>query len=107
MDTAVHTDKKEARTEELSLRRIVAYALENGASDIHLKVARPPAIRIEGVLSFTEIQELTETDMLRFLDEIMSPEQKQYFLETGDADFAVSLPDLGRFRVNSYRQRGS
>ena len=107
MDTAVHTDKKEARIEELSLRRIVAYALENGASDIHLKVARPPAIRIEGVLSFTEIQELTETDMLRFLDEIMSPEQKRSFLETGDADFAVSLPDLGRFRVNAYRQRGT
>ena len=107
MDTTVHTDKKEAPTEQLSLCRIVAYALENGASDIHLKVARPPAIRIEGVLSFTEIQELTETDMLRFLDEIMGPEQKQHFLETGDADFAVSLPDLGRFRVNCYRQRGT
>ena len=107
MDTPIHTDKKELHLEELSLRRIVAYALDNGASDIHLKVSRPPAIRIEGVLRFTEIHELTESDMMRFLDEIMSPQQKQCFLDTGDADFAVSIPDLGRFRVNCYRQRGT
>ncbi len=107
MDALLQTCKKGPSHDELSLSRIVAYALENGASDIHLKVSRPPAIRIEGVLNFTKIPELTESDMLRFLDEIMSPEQKQRFLETGDADFAVSLPDLGRFRVNCYRQRGT
>lgn len=107
MDTPIHTDTKELHLEELSLRRIVAYALDYGASDIHLKVSRPPAIRIEGVLRFTEIHELTESDLMRFLDEIMSPPQKQGFLETGDADLAVSLPDLGRFRVNCYRQRGT
>ena len=102
----IHTDKKELHLGELSLRRIVAYALDNGASDILLKVSRPPAIRIEGVLRFTEIHELTESDIMRFLDEIMTPQQKQCFLETGDADFALSIPDLGRFRVNCYRQRG-
>jgi len=85
----------------------VAYALDHGASDIHVKVSRPPAIRIEGVLKFTAIPASTESDLMRFLDEIMSPQQKQSFLETGDADFAVSFPDLGRFRVNCYRQRGT
>ena len=89
------------------MRRILAYAIENGASDIHLKVSSPPAIRIEGVLRFTEIRRPAESDMMRFLDEIMLPQQKQCFLETGDADLAVSIPDLGRFRVNCYRQRGT
>lgn len=107
MKTPTHTDTKDRPHGDLSLRRIVAYALDNGASDIHVKVSRPPAIRIEGVLKFTEIPASTENDMMRFLDEIMSPEQKQSFLETGDADFAVSFPDLGRFRVNCYRQRGT
>lgn len=100
-------NNKERAQEELSLRRILVYALDNGASDIHLKVLRPPAIRIEGVLRFTDIRELTENDMLRFLDEIMSSEQKQRFLETDDADVAASIPDLGRFRINCYRQRGT
>jgi twitching motility protein PilT len=107
LKTPTHTDTKDRPHGDLSLRRIVAYALDNGASDIHVKVSRPPAIRIEGVLKFTEIPASTENDMMRFLDEIMSPEQKQSFLETGDADFAVSFPDLGRFRVNCYRQRGT
>ena len=107
MKTPTHTDTRDRPHGDLSLRRIVAYALDNGASDIHVKVSRPPAIRIEGVLKFTEIPASTENDMMRFLDEIMSPDQKQSFLETGDADFAVSFPDLGRFRVNCYRQRGT
>jgi twitching motility protein PilT len=107
LKTPTHTDTKDRSHGDLSLRRIVAYALDNGASDIHVKVSRPPAIRIEGVLKFTEIPASTESDMMRFLDEVMSPDQKQSFLETGDADFAVSFPDLGRFRVNCYRQRGT
>jgi len=107
LDTLVQVDRKPLHHEEITLRRIVAYALENGASDIHLNVGRPPSIRIEGVLRFTEIRPLTEDDMLQFLDEIMSPQQKQNFIETGDTDLAVSLPDLGRFRVNCYRQRGT
>ena len=107
MDTRTHIDTKDLPHGDLSLRRIVAYALDHGASDIHVKVSRPPAIRIEGVLKFTAIPASTESDLMRFLDEIMSPQQKQSFLETGDADFAVSFPDLGRFRVNCYRQRGT
>ena len=107
MDTPIHANNQKSRSEELSLRRIVDYALENGASDIHLKVTQPPAIRIEGVLRSTKMHELSESDMLRFLDEMMHPQHKQRFLDTGDADFAVTLPDLGRFRANCYRQRGS
>ena len=105
MDTPIHTDKRELHLEELSLGRIVAYALDNGASDIHLKLSRPPAIRMEGVLRFPEIRKLTEDDMVRFLDEILNPQQ--CFLETGHSDLAVSVPGLGPFRVNCYRHRGT
>ena len=107
MDTLTLTEVEEPRIEELSLRRILAYALENGASDVHLKSGRPPAVRVDGALRFTHLAELTDDDMLRILDELMSPSQKQSFLETGDADLAISFPDLGRFRANCYRQRGA
>ncbi len=107
MENPPQTDHEIPHTEELSLHRIVAYARENKASDIHLNVSRPPAIRVQGVLRFTEIHSLTESDMMRFLGEIMTPQQKQLFLESGDADLAVSFPHLGRFRVNCYRQRGT
>jgi twitching motility protein PilT len=107
MDTLLHMNATAPRVEEVSLRRILDFALDNGASDIHLIVLRPPSVRVEGVLRFTEIHPLTESDMMRFLDEIMTPKQKQDFLATGDADLAVSFSDLGRFRVNVYRQRGT
>ena len=107
MCISMNADKGEDLFKELSLHRILSYALDNGASDIHLKVSRPPAIRIEGLLRFTKIRPLTETDMIEFLSEVMSPQQKQGFLETGDADFAASVLELGRFRINCYRQRGT
>ncbi len=107
METLLHVNTKSPHIEEVSLRRILHFALDNGASDIHLIVSRPPSVRVEGVLRFTEIHPLSESDMMRFLDEIMTPKQKQGFLESGDADLAASVPDLGRFRVNVYRQRGT
>lgn len=107
MEARNQTQPEEARAGDLSLQRIVAYARENDASDIHLNVSRPPAIRVQGVVRFTEIHQITEADMARFIDEIMTPQQKQTFLETGDADLAVSFPQLGRFRANCYRQRGT
>jgi len=86
---------------------IVARALETGASDVHLKTGRPPATRVDGVLRFTEGPPLTKADMLTFLDEILGPQAKERFLQTGDADHALSVPGLGRFRANCYRQRGT
>ena len=106
MDTPPLAVRPAPQAEAFSLHHIATYALANGASDIHLKAASPPGIRIEGALRFTDTRPLTEDDMMGFLDELMQPAQKRDFLETGDADFAVNIPDAGRFRVNCYRQRG-
>ena len=42
-----------------------------------------------------------------FLDDFMDAEEKALFLKNGDADLAMSVPGLGRFRVNVLQQRGS
>ncbi len=91
---------------ELSLRRIAEYALKQRASDIHLKVGRPPAIRIDSALRFVPMSAITDEDFLGFLEEFMTPEQQEAYLESGDADLAVDFPGLARFRANCYRQRG-
>lgn len=92
---------------DIALHKIVGYALKHRASDIHLKVDRPPAIRIDGVLRFVQADALTEEQFLSYLREIMDEERLQAYLNTGDADFAVSFPGQGRFRANVYRQRGA
>ena len=89
-----------------SLRKIVDYALRQRASDIHLKVGSPPAIRVDSALRFVPAEDITEEDFNSFLDELMTPEQQLAYRETGDADFGVEFEGLGRFRANCYRQRG-
>jgi len=91
----------------ITLEKILTYAVKYGASDIHLKVPRPPAVRIDGSIRFIGEVPLKQEDLLRYLDEILTPTQKKDFLESGDADGALSVPGLGRFRVNCFKQRGS
>lgn len=101
------TDTPHPLLQDLSLRNIVAYALKQKASDIHLKVGRPPAVRIDSLLRFVPTENITEEDFQRFLQEFMTPEQQREYLDTGDLDLAVDFTGLGRFRANCYRQRGA
>lgn len=91
----------------LALKKILAYAIQNGASDVHLTVGSSPAVRIDGDIRFLDTDPLTPSDTLAYLDEIMDDRQKEHFLSSGDADLALSVSGLGRFRVNVLRQRGS
>jgi twitching motility protein PilT len=91
---------------ELVLRR----AVELGASDIHLKVERPPIIRRDGNLGELEGEaQLSERDLELALEQVCAetPKRLQTFLETGELDSAYSPEGLPRFRVNGFRQRGS
>jgi twitching motility protein PilT len=91
---------------ELMLKR----AVELGASDIHLKVDRPPIVRRDGLLGELEGEpELSERDLELALEQICTetPKRLQTFLETGELDSAYSPKGLPRFRVNGFRQRGS
>jgi twitching motility protein PilT len=81
-----------------------------GASDVHLKIGRPPIIRIDGVLSALEDAEaLTDTELELALDRICAeaPRRLQTFLDTGELDSAYTPAGLPRFRINGFRQRGS
>ena len=94
-------------TEQLSLEKILSYAVKRGASDIHLKVPRPPVMRLNGAIRFAGEVPITQEHMLGFLDEMMDEKAKEKFLESGDADLALSMPGIGRFRVNCLMQRGT
>src|ERR1700756_2835507 len=91
---------------DLVLRR----AVELGASDIHLKIERPPILRRDGNLGELEGEEkLTERDLELALEQVCAetPKRLQTFLETGELDSAYAPIGLPRFRVNGFRQRGS
>ncbi len=94
----------------IDLGRILRYAMDMEASDIHLKVPAPPALRIHGRLErIPKAPPLRPDDTERFLKEMLGhyPDKLREFEETGGADFSHAREGLGRFRVNAFRQRGS
>jgi twitching motility protein PilT len=85
-------------------------AVELGASDIHLKLYRPPMLRRDGaVLPMDEHPALTEADLDAILNRVgaAAPQRLTQFHESGDLDVAYQSGDLPRFRVNGFRQRGA
>ncbi|HSJ28127.1 MAG TPA: PilT/PilU family type 4a pilus ATPase [Acidimicrobiia bacterium] len=92
----------------LSFDELLRRAVESRASDVHLKVGSPPVVRIDGeLLRLADLPSLRPDDVETFAREIFTVKAAEVFDATGEADFAYGRPDLGRFRVGAFRQRGS
>jgi twitching motility protein PilT len=94
----------------MDLDTLLARAVDLGASDIHLKLGRPPMLRRDGSLGAMEDSpDMSEDDLDGFLQRVtkIKPERYAQFQETGDLDIAYQSGDLPRFRVNGFRQRGN
>lgn len=89
-----------------SLEELLERLLSIGGSDLHLKVGSPPTYRIHGELHMADLPSLSP-DQTREILTSMLPSHLEPPSAGLDIDFAWGRDDLGRFRVNSYTQRGS
>ncbi len=93
------------------LRELEAWlrmVVQRDASDLHLKVGVPPKIRDTGVLAPIEGRaELRPPETAAIAEAIVPADRVERFRQAGEVDFAYSVPGIGRFRVNVFRQRGS
>jgi twitching motility protein PilT len=94
-------------TTTLKMDKLLYFAFENNASDLHITIGTAPVVRINGRLKKIGTQILTEEDTLKLAQEITTNEQFEHFIQSGELDFSYSLPDVCRFRVNLFRQRGA
>jgi twitching motility protein PilT len=86
---------------------VLRFVAEAKASDLHLKVGIPPRIRVDGQLTDTPFARFTP-EVLESLSQVLLPADRvAEFAETNEADFALSVKGIGRFRCNMFRQRGS
>jgi twitching motility protein PilT len=93
----------------MELNTLLRTAVEQGASDVHLKVGQPPVIRFDGALRPLEgWASLGAPELEQVLEAVgaAAPARLAGFHETGELDTAYQQPDLPRFRVNAFRQRG-
>src|SRR5580700_7576820 len=92
----------------LGIDELLRRAVEQKASDLHLKVGNHPYLRVDGVLNpQTDVARVTPEEMLSMAFSMMTNRQKQKFKETAELDMAYGVAGLGRFRVNVFQQRGN
>jgi twitching motility protein PilT len=90
-----------------NFKQAISQMVQRGASDLLLKVGRPPTIRLNGELGGLEMPPVKPEDLKLLAEQIMTPRQVKEFSEKKEADFAIGVPGVGRFRTNIYQQRGT
>jgi twitching motility protein PilT len=90
-----------------NFKAVLQQLVQRGASDLHLKVGRPPTLRLHGELLPLEMPALRPEDLKALAETLMTPRQVKEFTDNKECDFAIGVPGIGRFRCNVYQQRGS
>ncbi len=106
MPTEQSIDSQASSEHEPELNKFFKAAIKTRASDLHLKVGQPPKLRLFGELKKTTGEVMAPQRMEELVFGILSPAQKESFLEHGTLDFAHELEGEHRFRTNIFRQRG-
>jgi twitching motility protein PilT len=91
----------------LNFKAVLQEMIRRNGSDLHLKVGRPPTIRVDGELIPMQHAPLRPEDLKGLAEQLMTTRQVKQFADEKECDFAIGVPGVGRFRVNVYQQRGS
>lgn len=91
----------------VTINDLLTISKENNASDLHITVGIPPKCRVNGNLRNIDLPKLSPLDTEMIITPLLGERQKKALEEQGEVDFAYSIPHLGRYRVNVFKQRGS
>ena len=81
--------------------------VSSNGSDLHVKVGSPPMMRLTHGLVRLDRDPLSPIETQAIADGVIPEDRKALFKERGEVDFAYSVANVGRFRANVFRQRGS
>ena len=87
------------------VKAILAKAIENEASDVHINVGMPPVLRKNTELLDTDFPEISNENAKEMVLSMIGPERFKRFVEYRDLDFSTTVEDGHRFRVNAHYQR--
>ncbi len=89
-----------------AIDQLLTLMVQREASDLHLTAGFKPYLRIHGSMApIAEWQALDSDNVGRLLSEIIPARGQAQFDDEWDTDFAYELPNVGRFRVNAFRDR--
>jgi twitching motility protein PilT len=92
----------------VDIAELLAFAVKNKASDLHLSAGMPPMIRVHGDVRRINLPPMAHSDVHGMIYDIMNDAQRKDFEENLECDFSFAIPGLARFRVNAFlQQRGA
>lgn len=89
----------------MEITQLLAFGVEQGASDCHLSSGEPPMLRVNGDLKKLDHASLSKEDVHTMVYDIMNDSQRKTFEESHECDFSFELGEIARFRVNVFMQR--
>lgn len=89
----------------MDFKALLALMVQKKASDLFITSGRAPTIKVDGSMVEVSKNPLTPEQAMKIVLSIMNQRQKDEFDNTKECQFAISLPDLGRFRVSAFMQR--
>ncbi len=89
----------------MDLTQLLAFTMQNKASDLHLSATNPPMIRVDGRLKRVKSDALSTDDVRQMLYSVMSEDQRAVYEKEYEIDLAISFGEKARFRVNAYNTR--
>jgi len=88
----------------VEIDQLLAFAVKNKASDLHLSAGVPPIIRVDGDVKRINMPALSHKEVHSMIYDIMNDKQRKAYEEYFETDFSFEIPDLARFRVNAFNQ---
>lgn len=88
----------------MEIAELLAFAVNNNASDLHISSGLPPMMRIDGDLQPLDVPAVEHKEVMRNIFSVMDDQQKIDFEQDFESDFSFELPGISRFRVNAFNQ---
>jgi len=88
----------------MDIADLLAFAVKNNASDLHIAAGLPPMIRVDGDVRRINLPEMEHKQVHSMIYDIMNDKQRKDYEEFLETDFSFEIPGLARFRVNVFNQ---
>ncbi len=88
----------------MEISDLLAFAVKNKASDLHLSAGLPPMIRVNGDIRRINLPDMNHQVVHEMVYDIMNDGQRKVYEEALEVDFSFEVPTLARFRVNAFNQ---
>ncbi len=92
---------------EMTMNDLLQATVDEGSSDLHIRVGVPPMLRVHGSLTPLDVPPFTREDTYELVKSITPEERMNEIERVGGTDYALPFRDVARFRVSAFKERGN